>query len=100
MVPKRKLSNESSPYGAPMGRRDVPATDMAREHEMRLEKLPFEDGDYDRGGAYWGNTPGTAIYWAYGEDEEVQFEMFVRANSRDEAKAKVREKYPNASFYS
>lgn len=98
MLRKRKLSNVSSPYGAPMGRRNIHATDMKLHHEMRLEELAFEDGDYDKGGAYWGFTPGTAIYWAYGEDEEIQFEHFVRARSRTEAEAKIREWYPNAKF--
>jgi len=96
---KRKLSNVSSPYGAPMGRRDVPATDLSLPHKMHMERLEFQDGDYDKGGAYWGYTPGTSIYWAYGEYDQIQFEEFVRASSRTEAKALVREKYPRAKFY-
>ena len=96
---KRNLSNVSSPYGAPMGRQDVPATSMSLPHKMHMERLEFEDGDYDKGGAYWGHTTGTAIYWAYGEDSEFQFEKFVRASSRGEAKALVRAFYPNAKFY-
>jgi len=96
---RRKLTDVSSPYGAPMGRSNVRATDMCLPHKMHMERLEFEDGDYDKGGAYWGNTPGTAIYWGYGEDDQVQFEMFVRAGSREEAKALVRAKYPKAKFY-
>jgi hypothetical protein len=96
---RRKLPNVSSPRGAPMGRVDVAATDVNAPHKLHLVRLRFVDGDYDEGGAYWGGGDGSSIYWAYGEDDQIQFEKFVRARSRAEARALVRETYPRARFY-
>jgi len=97
----RKLIDVSSRYGAPMGRWNILATDPMLAHKMHLVRLRWVDGDYDAGGAYWGRSSlsGDNIYWAYGEDEEIQFEHFVRARSRDEAKAQIRQVYPSAKFY-
>jgi hypothetical protein len=97
---KRKLPDVSSREGSQMGRRSVPATDKLFPHKMYLVKLKWVDGDYDEGGAYWGNNcNGASIYWAYGEDDQIRFEYFVRAMTRAQAKWYVKKEYPNAKFY-
>ena len=109
---KPKLSNVSSKYGCPMGRIGAYPIDANAPLKLHLTRLKLIDGDYDQGGAYWGNTPGTSIYWAL-SDEEVatrfargsstdrieQVSIFVRATSREDAKTKVRQHVHNARFY-
>ena len=56
--------------------------------KLHLSRLKWVDGDYDPGGVYWGRSTKN-IYWAYGESETEQIEIFVRANDRNEAKSKV-----------
>jgi len=94
------LPDVSSPRGAPMGRcSNITCGEEDHPVKFNMEKLKLYDGDYDQGGAYWGHTPGTAIFWARGDGiEEVQ-ELFVRATSRADAKAQVRGTFPNARFY-
>lgn len=98
-----KLTNVSSKYGAPMGRRNVLPDDTTLFCKLNLVRLRWVDGDYDQGGAYWGgpirNEPVTYIYWAYGDAGEVTAQIFVRASNREEAKTKVLEKLPKARFY-
>jgi hypothetical protein len=86
---KRKLLNISSFRGAPMGRRNNIPSDMSTLGKLRLERLKWVDGDYDQGGAYFGNTGKDYIYWAYGETDTEQVDIFVRAVSRVEAKARI-----------
>lgn len=75
-----------------MGRRDtLPASTHPK---LRLQRLPFVDGDYDRWGAYWGSPANVWIAW---DREGTQ--LFRRANSRAEAKAIIQKEYPHASFY-
>ena len=77
-----------------MRRRNVlPESPQTASPKLNLYRLPFVDGCYDEGGAYWG-APAD-IYRAAGEDTEI----FVRAASRDEAKHQVHEQLPNARFY-
>lgn len=83
-----------------MGRRShVP--DRHAAPKLHLEKLRWVDGDYDQGGAYWGNSGGTFIYRAEGEAEGVdeRYDIYVRAANREHAKAKVRELVPAARFF-
>jgi len=86
MTMKRPLSNVSCKYGAPMGRSNTIPTNI-KSAKLYLEKLKWVDGDYDQGGAYWGGGMGDTIYRAYEDDIEI----FVRAKSRVEAKAVVKE---------
>ncbi len=51
-------SNVSSAYGAPMGRRSDKMSG-----ECYLQKVPFVDGDYDPGGAYWGGGSKDGAVW-------------------------------------
>ncbi len=120
-MPMPPLENLNCSRGAPMGRRS--RCEMAPDEVRRvhLQYVPFIDGAYDRGGAYWG-APAN-LWRAYAEleaaeDEQVDeadrinvfdqptragdiliFEQFLRANSRDEAKEKLRLQYPHISFY-
>ncbi len=112
------LSNGSSQYGAQMGRRNaLPESAAARATpcRLRLVRLKWIDGDYDQGGAYWGATRITPGHWqtkgnaytpamdhvfrATGEIGDECVEVFVRAVSREDAKAKVRESLSGAKFF-
>jgi hypothetical protein len=75
-----------------MGRRGSP--DIDTTGKLYLHKVPLDSGGYDRGGAYWG-APGT-LYEVIDQEGEG---YFLRAWSREEAKQKVLEEYPEAKFY-
>jgi hypothetical protein len=53
----------SSKYGAPMGRRD----DTHLEGRCCIARVPLYDGDYDKGGAYWGGG-GQPLFCAWNAD--------------------------------
>jgi hypothetical protein len=89
------LNNERICVGAQMGRQNVLPEYPNNPTKLRLVRLRWVDGDYDVGGAYWGNSGATSIYWASGDGCQV----FVRAAGRDEAKELVREKVPGAKFF-
>lgn len=118
-MPMPPLKNVSCKYGAPMGRRNIEEIDAEFAGKVYLQYVPFVDGAYDRGGAYWG---GPANLWrVYAEDEATEDEQidepinvfdqprrsgdvlildkFLRANSRKQAKAMILEDYPNVRFY-
>lgn len=107
-----KLSNGSTGFynernewqctGSQMGRRNtIPSED--KPGKMAMRKLRFVAGCYDQGGAYWG-APAN-LYRAVSADvckfgDSLQYaECYVRANSRAEAKAKVLELIPSATFF-
>jgi hypothetical protein len=81
--------NVSSKYGAPMGRRN---NTQGEPTNLHLRRVPFVDGDYDPGGAYWGG--GQPLYCAWNDD----FCVFRRATSRDAAKAAITEEFVDVSF--
>lgn len=85
------LSNLSAKYGAPMGR--YPSAPIG-EAKMHLHKLPLDNGGYDGGCAYWGMPDDIWRVVADSEDEE-DYEMFIRAGSREEALAALKEDYPD-----
>jgi hypothetical protein len=90
----------SSKYGAPMGRR----SDLAGDGEpikLHLRYVPFVDGCYDQGGAYWGSPANLYVAWGYEDqgDGEYRYEYYIRANSRNDAKDVVKEHRHNATFY-
>ncbi len=70
-----------SRYGAPMGRR----SDAGLTGKVRLQRVPYVDGDYDPGGAYWGYVPGLPLWCAW-NDEGTRY---LRAPSRTAAKAQL-----------
>jgi hypothetical protein len=70
-------------------------TDRDTPVKLIVHVLPFVDGDYDEGGAYWGGA-GEPVWRALEPDGDVEF--FLRAKDRWEALAQVREQYPNATI--
>lgn len=86
--------------GAKMGRRDTLPEDLNVPVNLHFVRLPWVDGDYDPGGAYWGRGLGNEnIYWAFGLGEFHGVEIFVRAPNHTVAKEAVRQKLPNATFF-
>ena len=82
-------TNVSSKYGAPMGRR----SDAAMYGKLRLVRVPFVDSCYDPGGAYWGMPANLYCAW---NDEGTHY---LRASSREDAKAQLVNKFVDVSFY-
>jgi len=96
---KKELSAVSCKYGAPMGRRNIIPDDIETAGKLYLNRLEWVDGDYDKGGAYWGGGMGDSIYRASGETATETVEVFVRAVTREDAKAEVTELIKSAKFY-
>lgn len=84
--------------GSRMGRRNSIPHDTGNA-KLHLRKLRWVDGDYDAGGAYWGNTGKDSLWRATGESETEQIEIFVRAVSRNQARTEVSKLVPQARFY-
>lgn len=80
----------SSRRGAPMGRRSIPIPDGSK---VKLRRMPFVDGCYDQGGAYWG---APANVWCCWGNSGVHY---LRAYSRSEAKAELIKLYNGLRFY-
>lgn len=99
------LCKVHSRYGAPMGRmttHDVLEGETLGKFE--LARVRLNNGGYDDGGAYWGH--GEPIYRARAfvdytgkEGRGGMVEWFLRASDREQAKAHVRKRYPNARFF-
>ena len=93
-------SHMGRPDNIPDGVKTLPSV------KVHLVKLDWVDGDYDEKGAYWGGGSGDFIYCAHavtfnpvGDNPFPPCQIFVRGRSREDAKAAVREKLPNARFY-
>jgi hypothetical protein len=63
--------------------------------KLYLERVSLNQGGYDSRGRYWGI--GQPLYRAY--DDEGNVHEHVRGIDRDDAKAKMRAKYKNATFF-
>lgn len=87
-------------YGAPMGRN---AWDEHREEPIKfhLARVPGRSyGDYDPGGAYWGDLWRSPLFQAYGFTPSGEPQrLFVRARNRNEAKEAVLKVFKNGRFY-
>ena len=79
--------------GAAMGRDSVHAPDYAGK--LYLRKVQLDQGGYDPNGTYFGT--GSPLYWCASADGDVDF--MLRAASRNGAKAEVRSRYPQATFF-
>jgi hypothetical protein len=73
--------------------------------KLHMVRLKWVDGDYDQGGAYWGNN-GSHVYCAYANVVNPLtgnyfpfLQIFVKALTRADAKGFVRSKLPNAKFF-
>lgn len=76
----------NSRHGAPMGRHGF-GTPTANNRAVRSR---WVDGDYDRGGAYWGHTKrGEYIYALVDKSEPPEFIAYTRASSAVEARANI-----------
>ena len=87
--------------GAAMGRRNA-IPDSSAAPKLHLYALKWTDGDYDEGGAYWGNPRnGERIYRAEGDAEgcDESFDIYIRAKNRNSAKELIRSTVPAARFY-
>lgn len=88
-----------------MGRSDeLNVVDSAEfNQKVMLQVLPMVDGAYDQGSAYWGcgsrehGWMFRAYYYNPQNGESV--DMYIRALSREKAKAQVIERLPKARFY-
>ena len=78
----------SGRYGAPMGRRGDNPSNLQDVKRLHARRQGGGDG-YDKGGAYWGLPSNVWGVWATIDGEVVC--AYVRANSRLDAIAKVRE---------
>jgi len=84
--------------GSMMGRRDTMHPGNECE-PLRLQRVPFVGGCYDRGGAYWGSPANLWCAWGdeIGDDGDA-VEVYVRASSRDGVKAAILARFPNTRF--
>lgn len=80
----------SCKYGAPMGRGHSPLAGI----KTHLRRVGLDSGGYDRGGAYWGT--GEPLWVAWDDDGG---EVYLRALSREIAKAQLRARCEGVSFY-
>jgi hypothetical protein len=89
-----------------MGRPNRLPSDILAPIKLRMERLKWVDGDYDAGGSYWGGGSGDFIYCAWcvphnkiSGNPSPLVQVFVRAKSRKDAKALVRDSIPFATFF-
>lgn len=87
----QQMPDVSSKYGAPMGRAYLSSAYIPGT-PSRCFRLRFVDGCYDDGGAYWGAPANVYCASAPG------LLWFVRAKSRDGAKAKFKDEVPDITF--
>ena len=83
--------------GSMMGRSCKIPADVETVRKLHLQRVPFVDGCYDQGGAYWGSPAN--LYCAWGESDTEQAVLFLRANSRADAQRQALESFPNAKFF-
>jgi len=80
--------------GSQMGRSNSLPDDINEPVELRLERLNWVDGDYDEGGAYWGqSTKGEWIFCAHNDDG---VEVYVRGTTMQHAADAVEVMLPGA----
>ena len=102
-MPMPPLESLNCSRGAPMGRSNRCEMGADAVGLVYLQQVPFIDGCYDRGGAYWGAPANlwrayAELEWMDGADIDV-FEQFIRADSRKQAKKLLAEDFPNIRFY-
>lgn len=86
-----RLDSVVSPYGAPMGR--AGGASRVPEGPVTVFRANLDSGGYDDGGAYWG-LPNDLFCATDGD----QFREFLRATSKEDAQAQIRERCPGVEF--
>lgn len=93
-------SKAYGPYGASMGRREDPIATFNTAKPLALQRVPACDGgDYDPGGAYWGDLRGNPLWRV---EDCLCSQRFYRAPTREAAKEKIRKDFsalPNVRFF-
>ena len=90
--PNKLLTPVSGKYGAPMGRNRISDNP---ESTVTLFRVLMVDGDYDRGGAYWGGGEGIQpLYAAIGDG----FQWFARANTLHDARSLLSAEFPKLTI--
>lgn len=86
MKPHPAFPPVGSSRGAPMGRPDIlPDAPPVVPHAKRATPT---DGDYDQGGAYWGDLTGRPLFAVWGHTEAGDlFALYYRAPDAGTAKA-------------
>lgn len=86
----------SSKHGAPMGRPER-VGDPDYTGRLYVRPVPLYDGDYDKGGAYWGcNSRGERLFCAFSPDRSII--RFYRAAGMIAAASLMREEYDSAQI--
>ena len=80
--------------GAALGRHDRHCSPNAGV-KLYLRRVYLDSQGYDKNGTYFGW--GKPLYWYCTADGSV--DAMTRADDRDDAKAIVRGRYPNARFF-
>lgn len=97
-----KLPKVNGKYGAPMGRTYFNTNFENIPCKVYIKRVYTHEG-YDNGGAYWGD--GQPLFIAFfnhffpEDNTEIEGQIFVRANGRNEAKQIVKNEWGFASFY-
>lgn len=81
--------------GAALGRATIQDAPEAFSGKLTLRRVQLDSGGYDPNGTYFGT--GAPLYWTASEDGEIDY--VLRASEREDARSKVRAKYPSARFY-
>lgn len=81
MKPHPAFPPVGSSRGAPMGRPDI--LPDAPPASLHIKRATPTDGDYDQGGAYWGNLDRSPLFavWGYTEAGDI-FAIYIRASHR------------------
>jgi len=95
-----RADRRSCARGAPMGASDIYDGSI----RLYLQRVRFVDGDYGPDGTYWGYSDGEHLYCAFNGDSPGSkagygTRIYVRAESRSEAKSLAKERYVNVRFY-
>jgi hypothetical protein len=92
--PNDALEKVDGPFGAPMGRPDITGKPEDATHvSVAIFRVALVDGDYDRGGAYWGGG-GQPLWCIHGDD----FRIFRRAGNAIQARQFALAEFPYISF--
>lgn len=91
---KLPQNQRGSRYGAPMGDRNVFNEAFPLLHVQRIH---YVDGDYGADGTYWGGSSG--LYCGFSMNgHNTASRVYVRAETAKEAKAGIRDIFPDAQF--